>query len=808
MILHDYIIYANLRKKIGKPSMKTYKLFSALAIMGFMNAGMSQIQPDVSPILAADKAPNKKFEISDCFNRKYYPVGPKMFQYIPGTEYYTLLEDNTLNVYNAKTKTKANFNVGSKSEFADLFQDFLNANPTATYKDAKISGIPMFKWLNSYKQDGKIFKMTAYFQAKNHVFLFKISQEGEKINKNIDYFTSLPENIDIQEIADNTGVHAHPIFQTLKVTGLNIAWVSDNQILIKNHINENVKITSDGGKGIVYGQSVHRNEFGINKGLFWATDGSKLAFYRMDERRVTDYPLFSIAERPAKPSTIKYPMAGDSSHTVTIGLYNLLTNKTIYLNTSGQYDQYLTNVTWSPDGNSIYVAIVNREQNEMSLNQYSAQDGSLMKTLFTHKHPKYIEPETGPLFVPNSNTDFIWQSELDGFNHLYLYSKGQLSQITTGKWEITDVYGFDKSGQYLIVNSTRSNKADVNSEDPTSRCPLAIQWSKPKNAPIVLFPNLTGTHNIISNCESGFIGSLFSNLTRPGMAISLNVDERIKETISHKISDKPEHRIYVSQNPIEEFILGEVSLSQLNHNGITLHTRTFFPPNFDQTKKYPVVVYLYGGPHAQMVTNTWLGGGQLWMHYMAQKGYIVFTVDNRGSSHRGLEFENATHRQLGTLEMEDQLFALNYLKSQQYVDSNRVGVHGWSFGGFMTTSLMTRKPRAYKVGVAGGPVIDWSLYEIMYTERYMDKPSENPEGYDANNLLNHAGNLKGRLLMIHGADDDVVVWQHSLKFVQKSVGAMNTNLDYYVYPGHKHNVVGPDRAHLYKKITQYFFDYL
>jgi dipeptidyl-peptidase-4 len=220
------------------------------------------------------------------------------------------------------------------------------------------------------------------------------------------------------------------------------------------------------------------------------------------------------------------------------------------------------------------------------------------------------------------------------------------------------------------------------------------------------------------------------------------------------------------------------------------------------------VVYLYGGPHAQMVTNSWLGGGQLWMHYMAQKGYLVFTVDNRGSSHRGLEFENATHRQLGTVEMEDQLFALNYLKNLSYVDSNRVGVHGWSFGGFMTTSLMTRKPGAYKVGVAGGPVIDWSLYEIMYTERYMDKPSENPEGYAANNLLSYAGNLKGRLLMIHGADDDVVVWQHSLKFVQKSVGAMNTNLDYYVYPGHKHNVVGPDRAHLYKKITQYFFDFL
>ncbi len=785
--------------------MKTYKLFSALAILSVFSAGKSQIQTDVSPILAADKAPDKKFEITDCFNRKYYPTTPKMFQWIPGTEYYTLLEDNVLNVYNAKTKTKANFNIGSKSELVDLFQGFIKLNPTATYNDAKISGIPMFKWLTATVQPNSI-KMPAYFQVKNDIFMFILNIEGDKVSRYIAHYATLPENMEAQEITEYIGARVI-VDIPIKNTGLNLAYVSNNNIYVDGY-SDTIKITSDGGKGIVYGQSVHRNEFGISKGLFWSKYGSKLAFYRMDERRVTDYPLFSIAERPAKPSTIKYPMAGDSSHTVTIGVYNLLLNKTIYLNTAGQYDQYLTNVTWSPDESSIYVAIVNREQNEMKLNQYSAEDGSLIKTLFTHKHPKYIEPENGPLFIPNSNTDFIWQSELDGFNHLYLYSKGQLSQITSGKWEITDIYGFDKSGQYLIVNSTRSNKAELYTEEPISRCPLAIQWSKPKNAPIVLFPNLTGTHNIISNCESGFIGSLFSNSTTPGMTISLNIDERIKETISHKISDKSEQRIYVSQNPIEDFILGEVSLSQLNHNGITLHTRTFFPPNFDQTKKYPVVVYLYGGPHAQMVTNSWLGGGQLWMHYMAQKGYIVFTVDNRGSSHRGLEFENATHRQLGTVEMEDQLFALNYLKTQQYVDSNRVGVHGWSFGGFMTTSLMTRKPGAYKVGVAGGPVIDWSLYEIMYTERYMDKPSENPEGYAANNLLNHAGNLKGRLLMIHGADDDVVVWQHSLKFVQKSVGAINTNLDYYVYPGHKHNVVGPDRAHLYKKITQYFFDFL
>ena len=810
MILHDFIIDANLQKKIGKPSMKTYKLFSALAILSVFSAGKSQNQSDVSPVLTVDRAPYRTFEITDCFNPKFYPTSPKMFQWIPGTEYYTLLEDNVLNVYNGKTKTKANFNIGSKLEFTEMFNNFVKANPDAVFKDAKLSGIPMLKWLNGFKRDGKTLTMTAYFMVKNHIFMFQITQEGEKIGKWIGFYQSIPENLDAQEITENENAS---VIQglPLKNTSLNIAWVSNNQIFIKNN-NENVQITRDGGNGIVYGQSVHRNEFGIDKGLFWSKNGGALAYYRMDERRVTDYPLFSIAERPAKPSTIKYPMAGDSSHTVTIGVYHLATNKTIYLNTAGPYDQYLTNVTWAPDGNSIYVAIVNREQNEMNLNQYSAFDGSLIKTHFSHKHPKYVEPQNGPLFVPKSNTDFIWQSNLEGFNHLYLYSKGKLSKITSGNWEISEVVGFDQTGNYLIVNSTRNNLAHINEESPTNRCPLAIDWKNPKNAPIILFSNqgsnYTGTHMIMENLSGGLVASMFSNTTTPRMLLTLDLSTYIQNYVNRSKTTIQPNIVFTAENPITEFELGDLKLDQLNHNGTILHTRTFFPPNFNTSKKYPVVVYLYGGPHAQMVTNSWLGGGNLWMHFMAQKGYIVFTVDNRGSAHRSFDFENVTHRQLGTIEMEDQLFALNYLKSLQYVDSARVGVHGWSFGGFMTTSLMTRNAGAYKVGVAGGPVIDWSLYEIMYTERYMDKPSENPEGYLANNLLKHANKLKGRLLMIHGADDDVVVWQHSLKFVQQSVGAMNTNLDYYVYPGHKHNVVGPDRAHLYKKISQYFFDYL
>ena len=242
-------------------------------------------------------------------------------------------------------------------------------------------------------------------------------------------------------------------------------------------------------------------------------------------------------------------------------------------------------------------------------------------------------------------------------------------------------------------------------------------------------------------------------------------------------------------------------------DGTNLYGKLILPTNFDSTKKYPVIVYLYNGPHVQQIKNGFPESGNLWYEYLAQHGYIVWTMDGRGSSNRGQKFEQAVFRQLGTVEMEDQMVGVNFLKSLPYVDANRLGIHGWSFGGFMTTSFMLRKPDVFKVGVAGGPVMDWSMYEIMYGERYMDTPEENPEGYASSNLLTKAKNLKGKLLLIHGAQDATVVWQHSINFIKKSVDE-NVQVDYFVYPGYEHNVRGKDRVHLMQKVTDYFDLYL
>ncbi len=545
-------------------------------------------------------------------------------------------------------------------------------------------------------------------------------------------------------------------------------------------------ITSDSNDAIVYGQAVHRNEFGIFDGIFWSPNDEKIAFYRMDQRMVSDYPLVDINSSPAKLNAIKYPMAGQASHEVSVGVYNVNTNNTVYLKIEGAKDQYLTNITWSLDARFVYVAVVTRSYQDMKLNQYNASTGELVKTLFTERDEKYVEPNKPMYFLSNGN--FIWHSERDGFKHLYLYTdEGKLiRQLTKGAWVVTDFYGTDESNEYAYYQSTERS--------PLDRDLYKVEL---KNGKVTRLTNADGMHTILFNHKKTLYTDNYSNVKTPCI---INI---------HNTKGKLQKELLNAPNPIKDYALGAIEISTIKAaDGKTdLYTRMFKPINFDANKKYPVIIYVYAGPHIQNIKNNWLGGANLWFHLMAQKGYVVYTVDSRGSMFRGKEFEQSTFRQLGKVEMADQLKGVEYLKNQTFIDTNRIGIHGWSYGGFMTTSLMTKTNNIFKVGVAGGPVIDWSLYEIMYTERYMDTPAENPEGYKENNLLNYVEGLKGRLLMIHGADDDVVVWQHSLAYIKKCVDK-GVLIDYFAYPGHQHNVRGKDRIHLMNTITRYFEDHL
>jgi len=548
------------------------------------------------------------------------------------------------------------------------------------------------------------------------------------------------------------------------------------------------QVTTDGSYEIVYtGKNVHQNEFGIDGKNFWSPKGNYLAFYRMDQSSVTDYPIIDWTTRPAKNENIKYPMAGNKSHHVTLGIYDVKTNKTTFVKTEGDPEQYLTNIAWSPDEKHIYIAVLSRTQNDMKLNEYDAITGNFVRTLLEEHDDKYTEPLHPMLFVKNNPSQFIWQSRKDGFTHFYLYDiSGKLiKQLTKGNWEVKSENGFDEKGERLFFHA--------NDQSPVNQDFYSVNL---KSGAITKITNGNGFHTCVLDEKGTFVIDNFSSTHIPREYYVINT------------SSKKSNAIYKADNPIKDYKLGSWNLFTIKNNeGTDLYCRLFKPVDFDSTKKYPVLVYLYNGPHSQMVTNTWMAGGELWYQYMAQKGFIVFTLDGRGTDYRGKAFSQATHRQLGTKEMEDQLKGVDYLKSLPYVDASRIGVHGWSFGGFMTTTLMTRSPETFKVGVAGGPVIDWTYYEIMYTERYMDSPQDNKEGYEKNNLLNYVDKLKGKLLMIHGAQDPVVVWQHSIMYQKKAVDK-GIQLDYYLYPGHEHNVLGKDRAHLMEKITNYFIDNL
>lgn len=568
--------------------------------------------------------------------------------------------------------------------------------------------------------------------------------------------------------------------------GEKFAFTRNNNVFI-NVNGEEKQVTTDGTYEIVNGKSVHRDEFGIHKGLYWSPEGNAIAYYRMDQTDVTDYPIIDWSTYPAQNKNIKYPMAGNKSHYVTLHVYNLKSGGTVQIKTEGPKEQYLTNVSWSPDEKKIYMAILNREQNHYKLNEYDVNSGEFVKTLFEEKDDKYVEPLNPMLFVKNNAKQFIWQSRQDGYNHLYLYNvDGSLvKQLTKGNWEVKSILSFDDKGDILFFHA--------NEQSPVNQDVYAVNLKTGKMNRVT---QGNGFHIGILNKSGDVLIDNFSSSNTPR-------DYNLIQTKSGKITS-----IFKADNPIKDYQTGVWKLFSIKNNeGTDLYCRIFKPVNFDSTKKYPVLVYLYNGPHSQMVTNTWMAGGELWYQYMAQKGFIVFTLDGRGTSYRGKVFEQAIHRQLGTVEMEDQLKGIDYLKSLSYVDASRIGVHGWSYGGFMTTSLMTRNPGVFKVGVCGGPVIDWSYYEIMYGERYMDMPQENKEGYDKNNLLNHVDKLKGKLLMIHGAQDNVVVWQHSIMYQKKAV-EKGVQIDYYVYPGHEHNVLGKDRAHLMEKVTNYFIDNL
>ena len=585
--------------------------------------------------------------------------------------------------------------------------------------------------------------------------------------------------------------------QQIPETAENLDWEKNTKALAFTIGNNLIVTTADGNQqqvtnepdGVVCGQSVHRNEFGINKGTFWSPKGNFLAFYRMDQSMVTDYPQVNTTTRIATLEPDKYPMAGMTSHKVTIGIYTPTTKQTTYLKVGDPTNRYFTNISWSPDEIHIYIQELNRDQNHMQMVCYNVVTGEREKVLFEETHPKYVEPLHPITFLPWDSTKFIYQSQRDGFNHFYIYNiEGELiKQLTKGNWLVQNLLGFNVKTQEVIYMSTEISPLQTNT--------YAINVNNGKKH---LIGTDEGSHRVLLSQDASHI-----------------IDNWQSHSVARKIDIIPTSEkgkainILTAANPQDEYNMPEITLGKIKaaDEKTDLYYRLIKPVNFDPSKKYPAVIYVYGGPHAQMINDVRNYGAGGWDIYMAQLGYVMLTIDNRGSENRGLEFENVTFRQLGTEEMKDQMKGVDLLKSFSFVDPNRIGVHGWSFGGFMTTNLMLTYNDVFKAGVAGGPVIDWEYYEVMYGERYMDTPQTNPEGYKKSNLKLRAKDLKGRLEIIIGTNDKTVVPQHAITFIRACIDA-ETQPDFFIYPGDEHNMFGRDRIHLYTRITRYFEEHL
>ncbi len=689
----------------------------------------------------------KKLTIEDVsgMNRALYPSSLRNLQWMGHTDHFSYIESNAI----------LERRVGQTS--ADTLMRLREFNRILkTSGIDTLSKIPSFKWMDDDA-------MT--FTAKNKVYLLNIK------NKSAVLINSYPEE------AEN--IDSNP-------DGKLIAYTMKNNLFIALS-GKQIQVTNDENSGIVNGQIVSRNEFGINKGTFWSPGGHYLAYYRKDETQVTDYPLVNIDTRIATLENKKYPMAGMASEHVTLVIYKIEDGSYITIKTGEPAEQYLTSVTWGPGEKDIYIALLNREQNHLKLNRYDIASGDLVKTLFEEKDDKYVEPEDPLYFLKSKPDEFIWFSERNGYKHLYLFkTDGTLiNQLTQGPWVVTGLLGTDPKETKAYFLSTKNS--------PLNEDVFSVDLKTGKMQSLSLN---TGTHSPLLSPEGNYILDIFSDTLASREYDIIDNKGKVLQVVSRSL------------NPLNGYVQCQSQIFTLRAADSTkLYAQIMLPPDFKPEKKYPVIVYVYGGPHAQLVSNTWLGGAGLFNYYLAQQGYIIFTLDNRGSANRGLAFEQAVFRHLGTLEVSDQMVGINYLKSLPYVDPNRIGVQGWSYGGFMTISLMLREPDIFKVGVCGGPVTDWKYYEVMYGERYMDTPEENPDGYKEASLLERAGNLKGDLLVIHGTMDPTVVWQQSLALMKRFIeeGKM---VDYFVYPGQEHGVGGKDRVHLNRKIEKYFVDHL
>ncbi len=685
-------------------------------------------------------------------NYSFYPKNYSELNSMNDGEHYTKLEQ----IDNGQVIKKYSFKNGQKVK--------------TLFKSAEFS-IPLIKKYTFSKDENKILLKTKTEK------IYRYSSKAIYYIYNI--FTDK-----IQKLNDEKVMHA-----TFSPKGNKIAYVLNNNLFIKNIINgEVIQITNDGKPNhIINGASdwVYEEEFALVRAFEWAPDGEYIAYYKFDETNVNQFSmdLFRGDLYPTQ-DIFKYPKAGEDNSVVKIYFYNLEEHQSTFIYTEKDYE-YFPRIKWTNSSDQLVIYGLNRHQNELDFILANTIDGS-NTVLFTEKDKYYIDIHDNLTFLPENN--FIWTSEKDGYNHIYLRNlNGSEEQITKGKWEVTSFDGVDSDNMKIYYRST---------EEGSINRTLYVQ-------------NLITKEKIKLSQELGDNSVKFSKNLKYYMNSYSNANTPPIYTL-HKSSGKQikileDNSEFVKK--LEQYNLSKKEIFTIQTKDTELNAWMIKPPNFDKTKKYPLFMFLYGGPGSQQVKNSFWSNNY-WHQMLAQKGYIVACVDNRGTGGKGAEFKKTTYKELGKFETIDQINAAKYFGALSYIDKDRIGIQGWSYGGYMSSLAITKGADVFSLAIAVAPVTNWRYYDNIYTERYMQTPQENTSGYDDNSPINHVEKLKGHYLLIHGSADDNVHLQNTMEMISALVKA-NKQFDLFIYTDRNHGIYGGNtRLHLYNKMTNFILDNL
>ncbi|MCB0754901.1 MAG: S9 family peptidase [Flavobacteriales bacterium] len=641
------------------------------------------------------------------------------------------------------------------------------------------------------KFNGNLIEIDEYTFNKSETKMLLATEEKPlyRHSASYKYFSFDRTDKKLREIANGK----HVFHATFSPSSNQVAYVFENDVYVEDLDTEKtLRLTNTGKKNeVINGMSdwVYEEEFAFTKAFQWSPDGRYLAFYEFNEKDVKQFSMTTYkGQLYPEEYRFKYPKAGEENSKVAIYIYNLNREMSVKVDIGEMTDIYIPRIKWTSDVTTLSVQRMNRLQNKLELLLADAVTGK-SRVVLTETSDTYIDVTDNLTFLDNGQ-EFIWSSEKDGYNHLYLYDVvgNEKVQLTSGKWDVTEFYGIDDKGKNFFYQSSE--------DGPTQRHVYSASLNGSFKRKLT--PNKGQNNAQFSNSMEYLINSHSDANTPPFISL---INEKGKQIRVLKDNALLKRMLMKMELPQKEFF------SFTPGHGTSLNGWMIKPEGFDPSRKYPVMVMVYGGPGSNTVHDAWDAywgtGRHMWQHMLAQQGYLVVSVDNRGTGNRGRDFKNCTYRELGKLETEDLIETAKYLGGLDYVNPSRIGIFGWSYGGYMSSLALTKGADYYSMAIAVAPVTNWRFYDSVYTERYMRTPQENANGYDDNSPINHVDKMKGAYLLVHGTGDDNVHFQNSVEMTEALIEA-NKQFDFYMYPDRNHGIYGKNaRLHLFTKMTDF-----